>query len=248
MARTGCTWIWPRNRLEHQAAEVERTARSLGAVPADIRAGRRAVDRAGRPRRATSSASSTRGRPTGTPARSRPWWADCADPSAVAGFMGDGHRLGVNHLDGQRTAIATVTGRAGALPGAAAVRGLKTGKNRIHLDVAPYQDGDHAAAILALTEAGAVRLDIGQGAQGGRAVDRAGRPGGQRVLRAVAQVTLAQARTLARIEAELARLIRHDDGSPSCTKPGSGGVTTSGQRPATPGPDRRPCGRPGTKC
>ena len=42
----------------------------------------------------------------------------------------------------------------------------KTGKNRIHLDVAPYQDEDHAAAILALTEAGAVRLDIGQGAQG----------------------------------------------------------------------------------
>ncbi|MGH3173806.1 MAG: hypothetical protein ACRDPF_08065, partial [Streptosporangiaceae bacterium] len=34
-----------------------------------------------------------------------------------------------------------------------------------------------------------------------------------RVLRAVAQVTPAQARTLGRIEAELARLIRHDDES-----------------------------------
>jgi hypothetical protein len=39
----------------------------------------------------------------------------------------------------------------------------KVVKNRIHLDVAPYQDEDHAAAILALTGAGAVRLDIGQG-------------------------------------------------------------------------------------
>src|SRR5204862_1849480 len=48
---------------------------------------------------------------------------------------------------------------------------------------------------------------------GRRAVDRAGRPGGQRVLRAVAPVTPAQARTLSRIEAELARLIRHDDES-----------------------------------
>ena len=36
-------------------------------------------------------------------------------------------------------------------------------KNRIHLDVAPYQDEDHAAAVLTLTKAGAVRLDIGQG-------------------------------------------------------------------------------------
>src|SRR5205807_9832818 len=48
---------------------------------------------------------------------------------------------------------------------------------------------------------------------GGRAVDRAGRPGGQRILRAVPQVTPAQARTLAAIEAELTRLIRHDDES-----------------------------------
>src|SRR5438445_4323659 len=39
----------------------------------------------------------------------------------------------------------------------------KVVKNRIHLDVAPYQDEDHAAAVLALTEAGAARLDIGQG-------------------------------------------------------------------------------------
>ena len=29
--------------------------------------------------------------------------------------------------------------------------------------MAPYQDEDHAAAVLTLTKAGAVRLDIGQG-------------------------------------------------------------------------------------
>ena len=44
-------------------------------------------------------------------------------------------------------------------------------------------------------------------------MDRARRPGGQRVLRAVASVTPAQTRTLTAIEAELARLIRHDDES-----------------------------------
>ena len=50
----------------------------------------------------------------------------------------------------------------GAVPGAIAVADPEAGKNRIHLDVAPYQDEDHAAAILALTAAGAVRVDIGQ--------------------------------------------------------------------------------------
>jgi hypothetical protein len=39
----------------------------------------------------------------------------------------------------------------------------KTVKNRIHLDVAPYQCEDHAAAVRALIEAGAVPADVGQG-------------------------------------------------------------------------------------
>ena len=39
----------------------------------------------------------------------------------------------------------------------------KTVKNRIHLDVAPYRGEDHAAAVRALIEAGAVPADIGQG-------------------------------------------------------------------------------------
>jgi len=39
----------------------------------------------------------------------------------------------------------------------------KTVKNRIYLDVAPYQGEDQAAAVRALTSAGAVPVDIGQG-------------------------------------------------------------------------------------
>jgi hypothetical protein len=39
----------------------------------------------------------------------------------------------------------------------------KTVKNRIHLDVAPYQDDDHAEAVRALADAGAALIDIGQG-------------------------------------------------------------------------------------
>jgi hypothetical protein len=39
----------------------------------------------------------------------------------------------------------------------------KTGKNRIHLDVAPRSDEDHATAVESLVAAGARRIDIGQG-------------------------------------------------------------------------------------
>jgi hypothetical protein len=39
----------------------------------------------------------------------------------------------------------------------------KMGKNRVHLDVAPHKDEDHAAAVELLLRAGAVRADVGQG-------------------------------------------------------------------------------------
>ena len=67
----------------------------------------------------------------------------------------------------EKQAPKTVANFVGLARGTRPWKDPKTGKNRIHLDVAPYQDEDHAAAILALTEAGAVCLDIGQGAQGG---------------------------------------------------------------------------------
>ncbi|HMI27764.1 MAG TPA: VOC family protein, partial [Streptosporangiaceae bacterium] len=91
--------------------------------------------------------------------------ADCADPSAVAGLWA--------LATGWAPATSTASGLSLRSPdGLGPYLELlpsvdpRVGKNRIHLDVAPYQDEDHAAAILALTEAGAVRLDIGQGAQG----------------------------------------------------------------------------------
>jgi len=39
----------------------------------------------------------------------------------------------------------------------------RTMKNRVHLDVAPFREEDHAAAVMALQEAGAVPADVGQG-------------------------------------------------------------------------------------
>jgi Glyoxalase-like domain len=39
----------------------------------------------------------------------------------------------------------------------------KRTKNRVHLDVAPQKDEDHAAAVESLLRSGAVRADVGQG-------------------------------------------------------------------------------------
>jgi predicted enzyme related to lactoylglutathione lyase len=38
----------------------------------------------------------------------------------------------------------------------------KRAKNRVHLDVAPHRDEDHAAAVESLLRSGAVRSDVGQ--------------------------------------------------------------------------------------
>jgi len=87
--------------------------------------------------------------------------ADCADPSAVTGFWA--------MATGWAPATSTASGLSLRSPdGLGPYLELlpsadpKTGKNRVHLDVAPQADEDHAAAIVALTGAGAVRLDIGQ--------------------------------------------------------------------------------------
>src|SRR5919199_5014314 len=39
----------------------------------------------------------------------------------------------------------------------------KTGKNRLHLDLAPSADSDHAAEVERLLDLGARRVDVGQG-------------------------------------------------------------------------------------
>jgi len=88
--------------------------------------------------------------------------AHCNDPAAVAGFW--------ELATGWKPADSEVSGLSlrspdGLGPFLELLPSLdrKTVKNRIHLDVAPYQDDDQAAAVRALTEAGAVPVDIGQG-------------------------------------------------------------------------------------
>jgi Glyoxalase-like domain len=144
----------------HQVAEVERLL-ALGAVPADIGQGDVPWTVLADPEGNEFCVLDPRPtyRDTGPVAAVV---TDCADPSAVAGFWA--------LVTGWAPATSTASGLSLRSPdGLGPYLELlpsadpKAGKNRIHLDVAPYQDEDHAAAVLTLTEAGAVRLDLGQG-------------------------------------------------------------------------------------
>jgi predicted enzyme related to lactoylglutathione lyase len=88
--------------------------------------------------------------------------ADCRDPAALAGFweLASGWVRARSVPDGASLRSPAGTGPyLELLPSADA----KTGKNRMHLDVAPEPGEDQAAAVAALVAAGAVPVDIGQG-------------------------------------------------------------------------------------
>jgi predicted enzyme related to lactoylglutathione lyase len=87
---------------------------------------------------------------------------DSADPAALAGFweLASGWAR-VRSNDG--SVVFRSPPGVGPYLELEKVPEAKTVKNRMHLDVAPYQDEDHAAAVRQLQQAGAVPADIGQG-------------------------------------------------------------------------------------
>ncbi|HEU5392503.1 MAG TPA: VOC family protein [Streptosporangiaceae bacterium] len=144
----------------HQAAEVERLL-ALGATPAGIGQGDVPWTVLADPEGNEFCVLDPRPvyRDTGPVAAVV---ADCADPDAIVGFW--------ELATGWKPASSTDGGRSlrspdGFGPYLELLPSLdrKTVKNRIHLDVAPYQDDDHAAAVRSLTSAGATPVDIGQG-------------------------------------------------------------------------------------
>jgi predicted enzyme related to lactoylglutathione lyase len=149
----------------HQAAEVERLL-ALGAVPADI--GQRDVPWTVLADPEGNEFCVLDPRPeyqdTGPVAAVV---ADCADPAAVAGFWAlvTGWKPGSTQSGNGMPTGVSLRSPEGVGPYLELLPSPdpKVVKNRVHLDVAPYQDEDHAAAIRALTAAGAVAVDIGQG-------------------------------------------------------------------------------------
>lgn len=87
--------------------------------------------------------------------------ADCADPLAVAGFweMATGWVRQGASADG-----VSLRSPQGVCPYLTLLRvpEARRVKNRVHLDVAPYPDEDHATAVAVLRGAGAVPADVGQ--------------------------------------------------------------------------------------
>ena len=144
----------------HQAAEVERLL-ALGAAPADISQGDVPWTVLADPEGNEFCVLDPRPvyRDTGPVAAVV---ADCVDPVGVAGFwaLATGWVPASSVADGVSLRSPQGVGPyLELLPSADA----KTVKNRIHLDVAPYRGEDHAAAVRALIEAGAMPADIGQG-------------------------------------------------------------------------------------
>lgn len=87
---------------------------------------------------------------------------DARDPLALAGFWAEaaGWRIG-----NQEPVIVGLRAPTGRGPWLEFLRSdeAKAGKNRLHLDVAPFADGDTAAEADRLCGLGARRIDIGQG-------------------------------------------------------------------------------------
>jgi predicted enzyme related to lactoylglutathione lyase len=86
----------------------------------------------------------------------------CADPAALAGFWERAAGFSrVQSADG----FESLRSPSGTGPFLELLRvpGVKTGKNRVHLDVRPPAGEDHAAAAAALRAAGATPADVGQG-------------------------------------------------------------------------------------
>jgi predicted enzyme related to lactoylglutathione lyase len=87
---------------------------------------------------------------------------DCQDPAAVASFWAEAAGWSkVREGDGWASLRSPLA--KGPYLEFVRVPDLKTVKNRVHTDVAPFVDDDQAAEVERLVGLGARRIDIGQG-------------------------------------------------------------------------------------
>ena len=87
---------------------------------------------------------------------------DCADPGRQARFWTEAAGWPITRTDDDGASLRPPDG-LGPHVEFLRVDEPKLTKNRLHLDVAPFADDDHAAEVARLEAAGAERIDIGQG-------------------------------------------------------------------------------------
>jgi predicted enzyme related to lactoylglutathione lyase len=87
---------------------------------------------------------------------------DCADPRAMARFWGQAADWTLHEVSGDYARLRSAQG-VGPYLEFLRTPGVKTGKNRVHLDLRPYPGDDQAAEVARLRALGATSADIGQG-------------------------------------------------------------------------------------
>jgi hypothetical protein len=88
--------------------------------------------------------------------------ADCTDPRAMARFWGEAMDWTVHAVADDYAALRSAKG-VGPYLEFIRTPDVKTVKNRVHLDLAPYPGDDQAAEVARLRALGATDIDLGQG-------------------------------------------------------------------------------------
>jgi predicted enzyme related to lactoylglutathione lyase len=87
---------------------------------------------------------------------------DCVDPQAMARFWGQAMDWTVHAATDEYAALRSAKG-VGPYLEFLRTPGVKTVKNRIHLDLRPYPGDDQSAEVVRLRALGATDIDVGQG-------------------------------------------------------------------------------------
>jgi hypothetical protein len=87
---------------------------------------------------------------------------DCSDPRAMARFWGQAMDWTLHEVTGDFAALRSARG-VGPYLEFVRTDGVKTVKNRVHLDLRPYPGDDQAAEVARLRALGATDIDVGQG-------------------------------------------------------------------------------------
>ncbi|MCW2935685.1 MAG: hypothetical protein JWM19_6647 [Actinomycetia bacterium] len=87
---------------------------------------------------------------------------DCADPRAMARFWGEAMDWALHEVTDDYAVLRSAKG-VGPYLEFLRTPGVKTVKNRVHLDLRPYPGDDQAAEVARLRALGATDIDVGQG-------------------------------------------------------------------------------------
>ena len=87
---------------------------------------------------------------------------DCADPQTLARFWSEATDWTLHEVTADQARLRSAQG-VGPYLELLRAPDARTGRHRVHLDLKPYADDDHAAEVARLRVLGATDVDLGQG-------------------------------------------------------------------------------------